>query len=228
MKRDCLKFLAVSFSKIDEVSFNAIISFSPIIIIIVIITIGFLILVLFIWLYFQFFIYDSLLSILLCLYLFSFLLYLFLILSSFLFHFSRFISFFAVFFFCASNETIACFICMSLFSVLSSLTFWKSSEKNAKTVRTTRKTQVPLPLLLYCDYRSWAGQFYTLFLSTLPYLSWPPYPELGHPRRQSIVTQSNKPKHLAEHNSIPHGGRKNVSLTCVLHSTYTMHIYNTS
>ena len=149
-----------------------------------------------IWLYFQFIIYDILLSILLCLYLFSFLLYLFLILSSFLFHFSWFISFFAIFFFCASNETIVCFICMSLFSVLSLLTFWKSSEKNAKTVPITEKTQVPLPLLLYCDYRSWAGQFYTLFLSTLPYLSWPPYPELGHPRRQSIVTQSNKPKHL--------------------------------
>ena len=93
-----LKILAVSFSKITEISFNAIISFSPIIIIIVIITIGFLILILFIWLYFQFIIYDSLLSILLCLYLFSFLLYLFLILSSFLFHFSWFISFFAIFF----------------------------------------------------------------------------------------------------------------------------------
>ena len=64
MKRDCLKFLAVSFSKIDEVSFNAIISFSPIIVIIVIITIGFLILILFIWLYFQFIVYHSLLSIL--------------------------------------------------------------------------------------------------------------------------------------------------------------------
>ena len=98
MKRDCINILAVSFSKIDEVSFNAIFSFSPIIIIIVIITIGFLILILMIWLYFQFIIYDSLLSILLCLYLFSFLLYLFLMLSSFLFHFSWFISFFAIFF----------------------------------------------------------------------------------------------------------------------------------
>ena len=29
---------------------------------------------------------------------------------------------------------------------------------------------------------------------------------MSHPRRQNIVTQSNKPKHLAEHNSILHGG----------------------
>ena len=86
------------------------------------------------------------------------------------------------------------------FQFLSLLAFWKSSEKNPKTVRGTGKTQVTLPLLLYFIYRSWAGRFYTLFLSTLPYLSFnrPPYPELGHPRRQNIVTQSNKPKHLAE------------------------------
>ena len=131
-----------------------------------------------------------------------------------------FVPFFLIYFllrhfflYCASNETIVCFICMSLFSVLSLLAFWKSSEKNAKTIRTAGKTQFTLSLLLYCNYRSWAGQIYTLFLSTLPYLSFnrPPYPELGHPRRQNIVTQSNKPKHLAEHNSIPHGGRTRLS-----------------
>ena len=92
------------------------------------------------------------------------------------------------------------------------------------------KLKSPLPLLLYCNYRSWAWQFYTLFLSTLPYLSFnrPPYPELGHPCRQNIVTVSNKPKHLAEHNSILHGGRKHVPLTCALLSRYTMRIYHTS
>ena len=42
MKRDCLKVAAVSFSKINQVSFVAIISFSLIIIIIFIIIIFFL------------------------------------------------------------------------------------------------------------------------------------------------------------------------------------------
>ena len=150
--------------------------------------------------------------------------------SYFKFIFVPFFLIYPFFFFCASNETIVCFICKSLFSVLSLLAFWKSSEENAETARTTGKTQVPVPLLLYCNYRSWAGQFYTLFLSALPYLLFnrPPYPELGHPCRQNIVTQSNKPKHLAEHNSILHGGRTHVSPTCALHSRYTMRIYNTS
>ena len=63
LKRDCLKILAVSFSKINQVSFVAMISFSFIIIIILIITIVFLILILLICLYFQFIFYPSLLSI---------------------------------------------------------------------------------------------------------------------------------------------------------------------
>ena len=84
--------------------------------------------------------------------------YLFLILSSFLFHFLHLFSFFAVFlFFCASNESaIRCFICMSLFSVLSLLAFCKSSEKNDKTIQTTKKTQVPFAFVVVLLYAlSW-------------------------------------------------------------------------
>ena len=64
--------------------------------------------------------------------------------------FSSFISLFAVFLsFRASNESaIRCFICMSLFSVLSPLAFCKSSEKNDKTIQTTKKTQVPFAFVV--------------------------------------------------------------------------------
>ena len=50
-----------------------------------------------------------------------------------------------------------CFICMSLYSVLSLLAFWKCSKKNAKTIQTIRqKLKSLFPLLLY-HYRSWAA-----------------------------------------------------------------------
>ena len=97
LKRDCLKILAVSFSKINQVSFVAMISFSFIIIIILIITIVFLILIL-ICLYFQFIFYPSLLSIIFYYFYIYFLsFYLFLI-------FPRFFPFCHFSFFCASSE----------------------------------------------------------------------------------------------------------------------------
>ena len=98
--------------------------FSLTIIIIAIITIVFLILVLFIWLYFQFIFYDGFLRIvsLLFLYLFSFLL--FGSYSKFIFFPFFFIYFLFChfpFLLCFKNESIMCFICLSLFSVISLL-----------------------------------------------------------------------------------------------------------
>ena len=63
--------------------------------------------------------------------------------------FSSFIFLFAIFLsFCASNESIVFLICMSLFSVLFLLAFCKSSEKNDKTIQTTKKTQVPFAFVV--------------------------------------------------------------------------------
>ena len=119
-----LKSLQFRFQKSIKSLLLQLFPFSLTIIIIVIITIVFLILVLFIWLYFQFIFYDGFLRIvsLLFLYLFSFLL--FGSYSKFIFVPFFFIYFlFLVIFpsFCASNESIMYFICLSLFSVLSLL-----------------------------------------------------------------------------------------------------------
>ena len=119
-----LKSLQFRFQKSIKSLLLQLFPFSLTIIIILIITIVFLILVLFIWLYFQFIFYDGFLRIvsLLFLYLFSFLL--FGSYSKFIFVPFFFIYFlFLVIFpsFCASNESIMYFICLSLFSVLSLL-----------------------------------------------------------------------------------------------------------
>ena len=82
--------------------------------------------------------------------------------------FSSFISFFAVFLsFCTSNESaIRCFICMSLFSVLSLLAFVNPPRRTTRPSKLPRKLKSLLPLLL-CYYRSWAGQL-TLTISLHP------------------------------------------------------------
>ena len=70
-------------------------------------------------------------------------------------------------FFCASQESIMCFICKLLFSVLSLLAFGKSSEKGTvKTIQTIGKTQIPFDFAVGLWW-SWATQF-ALFLPTLP------------------------------------------------------------
>ena len=89
-----------------------------------------------------------------------------------MFHFSSFIYFFGIFlFFCASQESIMCFICKLLFSVLSLLAFCKSYEKNAKTIRTIGKTKNPFDFTVGLFW-SWASKF-ALFLPTHFY---PPIP----------------------------------------------------
>ena len=204
--------------------------FSLTIIIIAIITIVFLILVLFIWIYFQFIFYDGFLRIvsLLFLYLFSFLL--FGSYSKFIFVPFFFIYFlFLVIFpsFCASNEFIMYFICLSLFSVLSLLDhlnyrqnsspfslcccisfigrkldnfqwqiqggpgglppppyFWTKLGPEGPKKKYSWRTQ-PLYLRVWITgpppyLKVWIQHwFYTLFLSTIPYLSFngPSYPE---------------------------------------------------
>ena len=133
----------------------------------------FLILILFISLYFQFIIIRYIFKY--CyfiVYLFFFPFIYFLILSSFLFHSSSFIYTCLSFSFllCFKWVLIMCFICMLSFLVLSLLAFWKSSEKNAKTIRFIGKTQVPFAFVVVL-YRSWAGQS-TLFLSAFSSLSF--------------------------------------------------------
>ena len=73
-------------------------------------------------------------------------------------------------FFCASQESIMCFICKLLFSVLSLLAFCKSYEKNAKTIQTIGKTKIPFDFAVVLFW-SCASQF-ALFLPTLPSLSF--------------------------------------------------------
>ena len=86
--------------------------------------------------------------------------------------------FWHIFFFCVSNESITCFICKLLFSVLSLLAFCKSSEKTVKTIQTIGKTQIPFDFAVVLFWSS-ASQF-ALFLPTLPF--------------QSLYSQSSKPK----------------------------------
>ena len=58
------------------------------------------------------------------------------------------------------------------FQFLSLLAFWKSSEKNAKTLQTIGKTQVPF-LVLLCYYTSWAAWAISYSLSLHPsILNW--------------------------------------------------------
>ena len=70
-------------------------------------------------------------------------------------------------FFCASQESIMCFICKLLFSVLSLLAFCKSYEKNAKTIRTIGKTKIPF---------DFAVGFFWSELVNLLYFYHPPIP----------------------------------------------------
>ena len=72
-----------------------------------------------------------------------------------------------------------CFICMSLYSVLSLLAFWKCSEKNAKTIQTIGKNSSPYSLLLLYYYRSWAASGapgcmdnFILYFSPVPSDTW--------------------------------------------------------
>ena len=68
-------------------------------------------------------------------------------------------------FFCASQESIMCFICKLLFSVLSLLAFGKSSEKGTvKTIQTIGKTQIPFDFAVELFWSS-ASKF-ALFLPT--------------------------------------------------------------
>ena len=94
-----------------------------------------------------------------------------------------FILFFAIFFFfCASNEFIMCFICMSLFLVYPNQPL-KFSEKNAKTLRTIgKKTQVPFVsavVLLYVF--NWTIYFISLRPPILRAFQPPPQPRSQAP-----------------------------------------------
>ena len=125
LKRNCCKFLAISFPIINQDFFVAIISFSLIIVIFVIIIIMFLIFILFISMYFQFIIIWYFIKYYFIIFLFIFLsFYLFLILSSFFsifLHLFTFLSF--SFLLCFKWVLIKdmCFICILLFLVLSLL-----------------------------------------------------------------------------------------------------------
>ena len=80
--------------------------------------------------------------------------------------FPHLFSFLAFFFFCASYNSIMYFIFMLLFSVLSLLAFCKSFEKDAKTIETIGKTQIPFDFAVVLFWSS-AGKF-ALVLPTLP------------------------------------------------------------
>ena len=152
------------------------ISFSFIIIIILIISIVFLILILLISLYFQFIFYPSLLSIIILLLLYLFSLFFFICYftsTSFLLHFSSFFSFFAIFLsFCASSEC-------HYFQFYLNWSFKNPPRRTPRPSKLLAKLKSLKPFLLYYYNRSWDGQYYTLFLSALPCLSFnePSYPE---------------------------------------------------
>ena len=88
--------------------------------------------------------------------------------------FPHLFTFLAFFFFRASNESIMCFICMLLFSVLSLPAF----EKTVKAIQTIGKTQIPFDFAVVLFWSS-ASKF-ALFLPTLPF--------------QSLYRQSSNPK----------------------------------
>lgn len=96
--------------------------------------------------------------------------------------FPHLFTFLAFFFFRASNESIMCFICMLLFSVLSLPAFCKSSEKTVKTIQTIGKTQIPFDFAVVLFWSS-ASKF-ALFLPTLPSLSF--YRQSSNPKTNHV------------------------------------------
>ena len=118
--------------------------------------------------------------------------HLFLISSSFLFHFSSFIYSFRIFlFFCVSHESIMCFICKLLFSVLSLLAFCKSSEKSAKIIRTIGETQIPFNFSVVLF---WSSQLVNLFYFYPP--SHPYHFTGNHPTPKPTTLPGASPIHL--------------------------------
>ena len=156
-----LKSPQFRFQKINQVSFVAIFSFSLITIIIVIITIVF-VFSYYLTLFSIYFIYFGLLSIIIVpFFKIYFLFYLFLILSSFLFHFSSYISFFAIFLFSVLQLNPSC----QYFQFYPHRPFKNSPRRTPRPFELTATLKIHC-LCCFIIIRSWAGQFnFTLYFS---------------------------------------------------------------